>query len=319
MDESPRVLFQNIVAFMQRRRLTTEPLRWDDVRLFLALCRNPTVGAAAEVLRVDSSTVSRRLVALEETLGASLFDRGRDGVAATKAAEDLMPVAEEMELAMQRFTSAAEGLEREVSGLVRITCPPDVAEVLLTPLLHELFETNPKLRIALDPGEAVLDLTRREADIALRVVRPTAGDLVVVKLADARWIPVATPALAKRLGTVKDFRAAPWVGWGDRLSAQLPAGRWLGMHVGSDATFVRSDSMRVQLAAITAGVGVGLVPAPGVSFFGLVPITIAKRLASAVDELPVDQLFLVTHRALRDVPRVRVVWDLLLARHASRA
>lgn len=301
---------------MQTKRRPTEPLRWDDVRLFLALCRNRTVGAAAQALGVDGSTVSRRLVALERALGASLFDRGRDGVAATKAAEDLMPVAEEMELAMHRFTSAAEGLEREVSGLVRITSPADVAEVLLTPLLHELFEKHPMLRIALDPGEAVLDLTRREADIALRVVRPTAGDLVVVKLTTARWIAVATPALAKRLGTVRDFRAIPWVGWGERF-VQVPAARWIAAHVGSETPLVRSDSLRVQLAAITAGVGVGLVPAPSVAFFGLVPIAFSKRLVPATEQWPVDELFLVTHRALRDVPRVRVVLDLIVARHGA--
>lgn len=288
---------------------------WDDVRLFLALCRNPTVGAAAAALGVDGSTVSRRLVALESALGASLFDRGRDGVATTKAAEDLLPVAEEMELAMQRFTSAVEGLEQEVSGVVRITSPADVAEVLLTPLLHELFAKYPKLRVVLDPGETVLDLTRREADIALRVVRPTAGDLIVTKLTTARWVAVATPALARELGTVKDFRALPWVAWSER---KVPAARWIEQHVGLETPLLRSDSLRVQLAAITAGVGVGLVPAPSVAFFGLVPIKLAKPLAAAAAAWPVDDLFLVTHRALRDVPRVRAVWDLLLARHAER-
>ena len=102
-------------------------MNWDDVRLFLALCRSRTVGGAAKSLGVDASTVSRRLAALEEKLAATLFDRGRDGTAPTKAAEDLMPVAEEIEQGVARFAGAAERLEREASGLVRITCPPDVA------------------------------------------------------------------------------------------------------------------------------------------------------------------------------------------------
>jgi DNA-binding transcriptional LysR family regulator len=306
---------------MQRKRSLErrlQDLRWDDVRLFLALCRSSTVGAAATSLGVDASTVSRRLVALEATLGASLFDRGRDGVAATKAAEDLLLVAEEMELVMQRFTSAAEGLEREVSGLVRITCPADVAEVLLTPIFHELFARHPGLRIEVEPGEAVLDLARREADIALRVVHPTSGDLIVTRLTTARWVAVAKPALARSLGTVRSFSDVAWIGWGDRF-AHVPAARWLQKHVTNKAPIVRSDSLRVQLATVAAGVGVALVPEPSVAWFGLVPIKLAASLRAAAGEWPVDELFLVTHRALRDVPRVRAVWDLIKERHADRA
>ena len=104
---------------------------WDDVRLFLALCRARTVGAAARALAVDASTVSRRLAALEEVLATTLFSRGREGIAPTVAAEGLLPVAEEMEAVMNRFARAADRLEREVSGLVRLTCPPDVAAVVV--------------------------------------------------------------------------------------------------------------------------------------------------------------------------------------------
>jgi DNA-binding transcriptional LysR family regulator len=105
---------------MQRTRKAAEKLAWDDVRLFLALGRVRTLGRAAEALGVDASTVSRRLAALEEALSATLFDRGREGIAPTEAAERLMPVAEEIEGAMARFATEAEGLEREISGLVRI-------------------------------------------------------------------------------------------------------------------------------------------------------------------------------------------------------
>src|SRR5512139_1129317 len=97
---------------MQRNRNAMRSLRWDDVRLFLALCRSRTTAHAARALGVDSSTVSRRLSALETSLSATLFERGRDGIAPTKAAEDLMPVAEEIEHAMARFANAADGLER---------------------------------------------------------------------------------------------------------------------------------------------------------------------------------------------------------------
>jgi len=293
-----------------------DPLLWDDVRLFLALCRSRTVGNAARVLGVDASTVSRRLVTLEQALAATLFDRGRDGIAPTKAAEDLLPVAEEMEAVMLRFANAADALERQVSGLVRITCPPDVAEVVLAPLLPELFLGHPALRIELVPGEAVLDLTRREADLALRTVRPARGDLLVTRLATLGWVLAASPEFAKRLGTLRAWTDTTWVGWGERLTNIGPA-RWLASHVPGDPV-VRSDSLMLQLAVVSQGVGVALVPEPSMQHYGLVPVKLAPSLREAAEAWPSEELFLVTHRALRDVPRVRVVWELLVERVAAR-
>lgn len=298
---------------MHRPSATKETPPWDDVRLFLALCRARTVGSAAKALGIDASTVSRRLVSLEETLATTLFDRGRDGIAPTKAAEDLLPVAEEMEEVMNRFANAAEGLEREVSGLVRMTCPPDVAAVVVVPLLQELVARHPALRVELEPGEAVLDLTRREADLALRTVRPTRGDLIVTRLAKVRWVLVAAPSLAKKLGALRAWTDAPWVSWGERLANIGPA-RWLTTHVKPADPLLRSDSLVVQLAAVAAGVGVALVPEPSVAHYGLVPVKLGPRLREDAEAWPSDELYLVTHRALRDVPRVRAVWDLLLAR-----
>jgi DNA-binding transcriptional LysR family regulator len=302
---------------MQRRAAALEKLQWDDVRLFLALCRNRTVGRAGQALRVDASTVSRRLAALEEALGASLFDRSRDGITPTEAAEQLLPVAEEIELGVARFANQADTLEREASGIVRITCPPDVAEVVVVPLLSELLGSHPGLRLTLTPGESVLDLTRREADLALRTVRPQSGDLVMTRLTSARWVLVAAPALARKLGTLRDFADAPWLGYTEAL-ANMHVSRWLAKHARGVEPVVRSDSMRLHLAAAHAGVGVTLVPEPSVSHFQLVPVKLAKALHEAAAEWPVDELYLVTHRALRDVPRVRVVWDLLLSRWGSR-
>jgi DNA-binding transcriptional LysR family regulator len=302
---------------MQGSAKPQEALQWDDVRLFLALCRARTVGRAATALGVDASTVSRRLVTLETALSATLFDRGRDGITPTEAAENLLPVAEEIEAVMMRFATAAEGLQRAAEGLVRITCPDDVADVVVAPLLGELFAQHPALRISLDPGEAVLDLTRREADLALRTVRPTRGDLVVTRLTTARWVLVATPKVARRLGTLRAWSDAPWVGWGERFSKVAPA-RWLAKHAKDVDPVVRSDSLRVQLSLVAADVGVALIPEPSVAHYGFEPIKLAPALRPHAAEWPIDELFLVTHRALRDVPRVRVVWDLLLERFGGR-
>jgi DNA-binding transcriptional LysR family regulator len=303
---------------MQHQASSAEPLRWDDVRLFLALCRARTVGEASRALGVDSSTVSRRLTALEEALTTTLFDRNHEGIAATKAAEDLMPVAEEMEAVMLRFAHAADGLEREVSGLVRIACPPDVANVVIAPLLRELFALHPALRVEIAPGEAVIDLTRREADLALRTVRPAQGDLVMTRLTSVRWVLVTSAELARELGPLRSWNDAPWAGWGTRLSHGGPA-KWLESHAKGVDPVLRSDSLMVQIAAASAGAVVTLVPEPSAHHYGLVPVKLAPSLRAAAADWPTDELFLVTLRALRNVPRVRAVWDLLLQRAGGRA
>ena len=303
---------------MQRKPERPEALQWDDVRLFLALCRASTVGGAARALGVDASTVSRRLAVLEEALSARLFERGRGGIARTEAAEELLPVAEELEQTMLRFARAAEGLEREASGLVRVTCPPDVAEVVLVPLLGELLARHPALQLELSPSEAVMDLSRREADLALRTVRPLQGDLVVTRLTSVRWVLAASPQLARTLGSLRAWTDAPWLGWGERR-AHLAASRWHAKHVRGVQPVLRSDSQRVQLAAAAAGLGVALVPELSLAHFGLVPVKLAPALREAAAQWPEDELFLVTHRALRDVPRVRVLWELLVERLGQRA
>jgi DNA-binding transcriptional LysR family regulator len=298
---------------MQGHPKPLSALPWDDVRLFLALCRSRTVRVAAASLRVDASTVSRRLTALEAALSASLFERGRDGIHPTAAAEGLLPIAEEIEEAIARFALTADGLERAVAGTVRIACPPDAAELVVAPLVPALRESHPAVRLEIVPGEAALDLTRREADLALRTVRPTRGDLVVLRLGTVRWVLLASPELARRLGSLRAWKDAPWVGWGERLSGVAPA-RWLARHARDAEPVVRSDSLLLQLALVRMGVGVALLPEPSGAPHGLVPVRTGAGLREGAAAWPSDELFLVTHRALRSVPRVRVVWDLLVGR-----
>lgn len=302
---------------MQRSPNADEKLHWDDVRLFLALCRSRKLGGAARTLGVDASTVSRRLDALERALAATLFDRGRDGVAPTEAAERLLPAAEEIEERMARFASEADALERTVSGLVRIACPADAAEVAIAPLVPELRARHPALRLEIDPGEAVADLTRREADLALRVVRPTHGELIVTRLGAVRWVLAAAPEVAKGLGALRSWTDAPWVGWGDRLS-HVPPARWLAEHAPAVEPVVRSVSLRLQVALVANGAGVALLPERTARFYGLARVRTRPALQPAADAWPADDLFLVTHRALRDVPRIRAVWELFVERLGER-
>ena len=141
--------------------------RWEDVRVFLAVHRTRGLAAAGARLGMDASTVSRRLAGLEEALGARLFDRTRDGLLPTSAADLLLPAAEAMEAAHVSFVRDATGFEREAEGKVRVSVSPGMAEAFVAPALMRLRARHPKIRLELDASVRPVALSRREADIAL--------------------------------------------------------------------------------------------------------------------------------------------------------
>lgn len=261
-------------------------------------------------LGINTSTVSRRLDALEEALGARLFDRTPDGVLPTALAEELTPHAEALELSASGFAMAAAGREREVAGIVRITAPPGVAEHLLAPALPRLFARWPKLRVALDATVAYADLSRREADLAMRVQRPTHGDLVSKKLSEGEDLLLASAGYARELGRMARADRARWITWGDEL-AHIPSARWVGVVAPPETVVLRTNSIGSQLAAARAGVGVVLLARPYRERFGLVEVNLAPSLADSLPARPRGALWLVGHRALREVPRIAAVWTFL--------
>jgi DNA-binding transcriptional LysR family regulator len=295
-----------MVANMQ----SPSAFRWDDARVLLALLEAGTLSGAGVKLGINTSTVSRRLEALEEALGARLFDRTPDGVLPTALAEALAPHAEALELSASGFAMAAEGREREVAGLVRITAPPGVAEHLLAPALPRLFARWPKLRVALDATIAYADLSRREADLALRVQRPTQGDLVAKKLSEEEDALLASASYARELGRLTRADQARWITWGDEL-AHIPPARWVAAVAPLESVVLRTSSIGSQLAAAEAGVGVVLLARPYRERVGLVEVKLAPSLAGSLPPKPRGALWLVGHRALREVPRIAAVWTFL--------
>lgn len=287
-----------------------EALDWEQVRLFLAVVRERSLAGASARLGVDVSTVSRRLDRLEEALGAPLFDRTRDGTTATALAEQMLPHAEEMELAAVRFAAAGAKVETEVEGTVRLTVPPGIADAFVAPALARLFERHPKLRVELDASIGYADLTRREADLAIRSARPSGGDLVAVKLITAPAVPLASEKYARQLGKLKRLEDARWIVW-DRDLAHLPDALWLTKHAPSVVPVLRTSHFASQLAAARAGLGL-VITAQQFAREGLVEVAHARSLDAAWAELPSGTLWLVGHRALRHVPRVAAVWSFVL-------
>jgi DNA-binding transcriptional LysR family regulator len=286
------------------------PLDWEQIRLFLAVFRAGSLAGAGARLCLDVSTVSRRLDRLEAQVGAPLFERTRDGTAPTALAEELVAHAEEMELSAARFASAGAMVETEVEGVVRITVPPGISDVFVAPRLGELRRRHPRLVIELDASVSYADLTRREADLALRSNRPTSGDLVAVKLISTPVVPMTSPAYAAELGKLRRLEDARWIVWGQDL-AHMPDAAWLRKHGPGIEPVLRTSHYASQLAAARDGLGVVMAASP-YARVGLVEVAHGKALAAAWAELPEGSLWLVGHRALRQVPRIAAVWDFVL-------
>lgn len=285
--------------------------RWDDIRLFLALYRERTLAAAGARLKLDGSTMSRRLTAFEETLGRVLFERTRDGLVPTPAAEELVELAESMELAGRRFAERAEALDAGVEGLVRITTPPLVAEAFVAPVLPALLEAYPALRIEIDASQRRLDLSRGEADIAIRDAAQAVGDVVVTRLMTLDFGLLASPALARRLGVVDDLERLSWISWGDPV-LHLPASDWLRTHVPNVEPVLRSSSLAAQLAAAAHGLGVVLAPRVFTRSHEVVPLELGPKARERAASWPREDLWIAAARSRRSLARVDAVWAFLL-------
>lgn len=285
-------------------------MRWDDLRIFLAVFREGSLKRAAATLGVNISTASRRIDALEALVGARLFDRTPDGTRPTDAAERLVVHAETMEHGAMGFLRVAEGLEVEPEGVVRLTAPPGVADHFLVPQLGRLLERHPKVRLQLLASIGYADLTRREADLALRMRRPAGGDFTVRRLAKYGYIAVTSADEPKRRRPITDASQLRWVTWGEDLVDRADR-QWVLEHAGADTVVLETSSMTAQIEAVRLGLGVMLVPLPYATVRGLRRLRLGDALESSLAALPGDPLWLVGHRALRDVPRIAAVWDWL--------
>ena len=280
-------------------------IRWDDVPIFLALHRHRTLAAAADKLGLDTSTASRRIAALEASLGVRLFDRTREGFTPARAAEQVLAAAEAMEAAHARLTRDASEVEAAAEGIVRISTAPGVSSVFVAPALAKLRKRHPKISIEIDASTRARDLTRHEADLALRSVKLAGAELVATKVATSPWVVAASPAVAKK--PLARWDALPWITW-DRDLASFHAARWLAEHLPTAEIALRTSDYASQLAAAAAGLGLVLAPVQYLEPAGLVAMPLLPRTPA----FPVDELWLVGHRALREVPRIAAVWTFLL-------
>lgn len=285
-------------------------IRWDDVRVFLELSRESSMQHAAKSMGVNVSTLSRRLKALETSLGHALFDRTPEGLVLTPAGADALEHAAALERTVHRFERSVASWEQDIAGIVRISTPPVLVRYAILPWLPEIARSYPKLSIEVRASTQVADILRREVDIALRMGRPQHQDLFAKRLTRYRHVIAASPALAERVGVLREIEQVSWIGWPEGHTL-LTMSQWF--HDANLPIQMRLDTFDGHLALARQGQGVVLCAEQLLEVNGLVEVELGEQLEQRLPALPESELWLVTHSELRHVPRVSLVWDQLLS------
>ncbi len=227
---------------------------WEDVRLFLAVADHGSLTVAARHLRIGQPTVSRRLAELEESLGYALFGRSVEGTTLTSQGERWLEPARRMAEWAGELRSAAELSDSAPRGVVRITAAPGVAFEFLAPFARLVKEKYPKLELQVLARVEYVDLSRREADIALRSRAPTQRDLTVVHSFTHMIDAFASKSYAKKLPKKPSLSDIDFIAWAPPFE-QFPPNPQLATLIPNFRPVFASDDFIVQIRAAQAGVG----------------------------------------------------------------
>lgn len=282
-------------------------MNWDDLHVVLTLARTGALARAAKELDVDHTTVGRRVEAIESSLGVRLFVRSPRGYVPTAEAERLLPEMARVEEAVLGVERSAQGHQDSLSGVVRVTSGESFGVGYLAPRLAEFGHRHPGLSLELVTGGTVLDLARREADIAVRLFRSTHEHLVVRRVGEVRHALYASTAYVARrpLRRPSELKAHP-------LLVPTPGPKvveteWVKkLSGGAPPAFVSTMTLAL-VAAAKQGVGIAVLP----RYLGD-PEPGLTRLP--MPDEPAEPIWVTVHRDLRRAPRVRVVLDFLVER-----
>ncbi len=283
-------------------------LAWDDFRLIAAVAETRNLPAAAARLGIDHSTVFRRLRQVEALLGTPLFERHRAGYTLTPAGEEMAALAARVDEDITAVTRRLSGSLPVPSGEVRLATSDSLLMELLMPMLARFRHANPAIRLDVVTGNAALNLSRRDADVAVRATDNPPDTLVGRRAARIAWALYGSVMAPPPHDPEAE---ADWVCLGDNL-AGLQVVRHARAMVPPDRLAGRFDTVLGLAQAVAAGVGVGHLPC----FIGDLWPTLT-RLAPPRPEYASD-LWLLTHPDLRHTPRVRALMDSLAAQIAEK-
>jgi DNA-binding transcriptional LysR family regulator len=275
--------------------MNEQKLQWDDLRIVLAIAQAGSLSGAARRLRVSHATVFRRLESLERRLGARLFERGRRGYVPTIAGEDLSSTAARMEAEWLGAQRRIAGQDLQPTGTLRVTTTDALFEGLLASMFAEFRRAYPEIALDIVISNQLFNLTRREADIAIRPTSSPPDTLVgrrIGRLAQAVY----------GANTLNHQKVDTWIGAEEGLGYRV-LDRWMSEQGADTACAYRVDSVLGMRAAVRSGAGKAVLPCyladdePGI-----------VRLTNPIDAMATD-LWLLTHPDLRGTLRIRLFFD----------
>ncbi|MBW5416372.1 LysR family transcriptional regulator [Pseudomonas sp. MAG002Y] len=281
-------------------------LQWETQRVFLAVLRTGSLSAAARALGIAQATARRRIDALEHTVGTSLFIRSPAGLLPTETARELIGHAESMALAAEAFVRAASAEAHVPGGTVRVTSSELLGVEVLPSLLGEIRIAQPQLSLELSLSNRMEDLTLQEADVAVRIRRPTEAAVVARHVGDLYVGLYATAELLANNGVPRgmaELSRYPLIG-PDRNLTELTFLEKQGFLCTPEHSVIRTDNHLAQFAALKAGLGVGICSSQLARRYGLVRV-LPEQVDFRVD------IWLAMHYDLRRVLRVALVFDAL--------
>jgi DNA-binding transcriptional LysR family regulator len=235
-------------------------LDWDDLRYVLAVVRGRSLASAGKLLRVDPSSVHRRLGAIEARLSVRLFERTREGYRPTREGEALAGAATRMEMEALGAERQVLGSELRLSGLIRVGTSELLGLHLLPPLLRDFASRFPDVNIALSVDNRLVDLARRDADVVIRGTDKPPAHLVGRRVARMASCAYGQRAYLDRVGRGRPLEHYEWLGL-DETMAHVPQARWLGARLPSIRYRFTFNSIEGTHQAARAGLGVAVLPA----------------------------------------------------------
>ena len=293
-----------------------QDLDWNLIRSFVAVAEAGSLSEAARRLGISQPTLGRHIAELEAALGAVLFRRGRSGYALTESGVSLLQRGLAARDSVAAFSLLAQGASDHIAGTVRVTASEIVAAYVLPPILARLAIEEPDIEIEIVASNAVENLLRRDADIAIRMVRPAQNELLARRIADLPLCACASSAYLERSGRpagTADLLGHSLVGL-DRGDDILRGFADFGFTVSRNRFRFRSDNQMVLWEAVRAGCGIGFAQRALVIRDPDLEIVLPDL------PLPVLPMWLALHRDVRASPRIRLVADFLheaLKRYAS--
>jgi DNA-binding transcriptional LysR family regulator len=285
-------------------------LPWNLIHTFDAVAKTGSLLAAAKSLGLSQPTVGRHIDLLEGTLKMPLFVRSRDGMALTAAGSDLVETSADMVRAAQAFQRRAAGLDKEISGTVRLSANDVLGVHVLPGVLSDFMDAHPEVEVELDITNAPANLLRRDADIAVRMFRPVQNDLIARKVSDIALGFYAHSSYLEAHGrpkTLRDLSAHRFIGF-DRETFNIDAARAFGLTLTASDFAFRCDSLLAHIEAVKAGLGVAILHQGLAS-----PMAGVERVLSDVT-LPSIELWLACHSDVQHNTRVRKLVDYLAER-----